>query len=205
VGISRLLGVAVLVCLIAACATGSPISYLSATTVPTSFTPTGGDFGLGLLTLHGIRPLIIHYGETKVVLEGTEFYLTASLRENGSAGGQVKGSFEGGTFRLSDPSGGDLLVGEIQTLMMSEFFDGLGIISVAGSFHVLSGELLADFSRQGTIFELMFDVEPRSVADFSQEFSGFSDISLAPVIAEPITVTALGIGLVGLCGRRRRA
>jgi len=202
----RSLVAVVLGCLLAGGAIASPISYLSATTVPSSFAPTGGDFGLGVLTLSGTRPLVIHHGsEAQEVLSGTQFHLAASLREDNSTGGQAKGSFEGGTLTLTDSFGGILLSAQINSLLMVEFLDGFGIVTGSGSFTVQSGSLAADFGyRHGTIFELMLSIEPASIGDFSQEFSGVSDISLAPVVAEPVTITALGIGLAGLYGRRRR-
>ena len=203
-GILRVLCVGVLLAAFAGSVSGTPIEYISATTVPSSFTPTGGDFGLGVLLLSGVRPLVLHYADTQTVLYDSQFLLSTSLKVNMSDDGQVRGLFEGGTLRLLDSSGDELLVGEVHSVSLSEFFDNLGILTASGTFSVESGSLKSDFGRNGIVFELMFSVEPRSVEDFSQGFSGFSDLSLTPIIPEPITLTALGIGLVGLIARRRR-
>ena len=207
-GLSRVLVSALLVCVLAGGASASPILYLSSTTVPSSFAPTGGDFGLGLLEFHGTRPLIVHLAASQEVIEGANFHLSASLRQDLSADGKVQGIFEGGIIRLTDSSGTELLVGNLQTLVMSEFFDNSGILTGGGAFTVVSGTLAADFTWQGVsegfVFELMFSVQPVSIGDFSQGFSGVSNVTLVPAVPEPITATLFGLSLIGLIARRRR-
>jgi len=184
----------------------TPIDYISATTVPTSFTPTGGDFGLGVLSLSGTRPLILHYANSQEVLDGSQFLLTAYLKEDNSTPvGEARGLFEGGVLRLLNSSGNELLVGEAHSVLVGEFLNDRGMFTTSGTFTVTGGLLMQDFGRNGQVFELMFNVQPITVSDFKSGFSGLSDLSLTAMVPEPITLGILGIGLAGLVARRRRS
>ena len=188
----------------------TPISYISATTVPSSFTPTGGDFGLGVLTLSGRLPLIVHYADlTQVPLENSTYFLTTSLQQDRSDDGKAQGIFIGGRLELKDASGNMLLSGSIYEALVAEVFPDRPslplMLTINGVFRADGGSLLPDFNGpNGKIYEIIFSISTRSIDDFSVPFSGESNISLAPIIPEPLTITALSLVLGGLVVSRRR-
>ena len=193
------------VALVACGAYATPISYISATTVPTHFSTTGGDHEKGILTLNAVRPLAVYYGETKVVVDDVSFYLTAHFLADLSTDGAVMGTFDGGDVLLKDSLDNDLLVGQTQTFLITEFDDDVGVLTATGSFTVTGGSLASDFGPTGLIYDLVFEVEPHVLTDLSQPFDGLSDISLTPgaVVPEPATIAFFGIGLAGLLIRRK--
>jgi len=197
-----------LTCLaLAACAAyATPISHISATTVPTHFTPTGGSFGNGILSLDAVRPLGVFYGETKTVIDDASFHLDAHLLADQSTGGIIMGVFEGGSVLLKDSLGNDLLVGQVQTLLITEYIDNVGMLTATGSFTVSGGSLSPDFGAVGLVFDLVFEAQPVTLADLNQQFEGLSDVTLAPesIVPEPATIAFFGIGLAGLIFRRKR-
>jgi len=196
-----------LIALIAGSAAATPILYVSSTTVPSNFGP-GGTFGQGILTLNGVRPLDIYYADPTghIVLEGVTFQLQTSLKEDLSGtSGVAEGLFEGGSITLLSSTESPLLTGEISTVHLREVVDGGTFTTLAaeGVFTVTGGSLAGDFGNFGTIVDLIFEFDPGSMADLTQPFNGYSDITLSP-IPEPITSAILGLGLVGLVTRRRK-
>jgi len=188
----------------------TPISYISATTVPSSFAPTGGDFGLGVLTLSGRLPLVVHYSDlSQVPLENSTFSLITSLQKDQSENGVVQGQFVGGRLELRDADGLVLLAGNIYEALAYEVFADQPYLPVTltinGMFRADSGSLLTDFTGpNGKIYEIIFSITPRAIDGFSEAFSGQSNISLAPMIPEPLTIGLFSLALGGLALSRRR-
>ena len=194
--------VCVLLCALQASAL--PIDYISATTVTTTFLPAGGANGIGELSLDGTLALIVHSGNgQQTSLLNSSFHLETSLVQDLSNGGILNGEFVGGSLLLKD-SNGVLLQGTIDRLLLTESFNDMGMISATGSFTVEGGSLIDDWAQPyGSIYEILFEVDPRILTDLSTGFSGRSNISLAPV-PEPVAIVLLAFGIGGLVLRRRR-
>ncbi|NQT19377.1 MAG: PEP-CTERM sorting domain-containing protein [Planctomycetes bacterium] len=201
-----------IVCVWAATAGALPISYISATAVPTTFSPIGGGYGKGKLEIKGSTPIFVHYedtSQTQSTLSG-HINITTFLKEDLSEDGIVYGLFQQGAVTLTAAGGGGLLTGSIIGLTLQETFDDMGILAASGLFRVSSGSLMADFGEAGSIYEILFQVQPSTMSDFASPFSGFGNISVAPtegsggLIPEPLTVSLLAIGLAGLALARRK-
>jgi len=201
---SRVLLALLLVGVMASSALSVPISYISATTVPTEFSPVGGDFDLGTLTLSGVRPLVVHgHDGSQTVIQNVTFSLTMSLKQDNSSGGIVDGLFQGGVITLTDSSNTTLLWGTITSAGLKEQANDVVVLVGAGTIQGITGSLGPDFGPAGTLYDLIFTSQPMVLNDLTQSFSGFSDITIAPV-PEPVTLTILGLGLAGLAAYRRR-
>ena len=200
---SRIIVCLALVSMIAAGAFATPIAYISATTVPTTFTP-GDGINPGTLVLSGVRPLVIHATDgSQSTIADVTYSLTTSLKEDNSTGGVVKGVFEGGELTLTDSLGGILFSGSIVAANLEEMPEGSVVLIASGPLGVTGGSLKPDFGASATMYDLIFTTEPMVIDDLSGSFSGFSDITVAP-IPEPLTLTLLGLGLAGIVAARRK-
>jgi hypothetical protein len=195
----------VIVGLLAGAAGATPISYISACVVPVSFTPEGGDYGLGVLNIEGVQPAVFHYSDgSQGVALNVSFWLSTSLKSDSSLAGRTVGLFGEGALTLRDDEQNVLLGGTILDLAVEETFGNLGVFTATGLFEVESGSVLADFgSSLGAIYEIMLQVRPASLDDFGIPFAGNSNISLAPVppegaVPEPGPMCLLALGLGGL-------
>lgn len=202
---------AILIGLVASTASALPISYISAAAVPTAFTPQGGAFGLGILQIGGTTPVFIHRIDgSQDVAEGANFQISADLEIDTSFGGRAQGLFTGGILAIQDSSGSDMLRGTILSLNVSETFDNMGILGANGLFSADSGSLLSDFGQPlGSVYEILFQVSPKTLSDLSQPFSGYGNLSLTPVepegvIPEPATMCLVSVGLLSFAALRRR-
>ncbi len=184
-----------------------PISYISVPVAPTTFEPTGGLYGIGVLTMEDMLPVVIHRtDDSQTVLLNTNFYLSASLKTDNSADGWVDGLFVGGndSVLFQDSGNNDLLRGRILELTVSEAFNDMGILAAYGLLRIDSGSLLPDFGYPtGAIYQILFSVSPAVLDDFSEGFSGYGNISLSPVIPDPAGLCIVLIGVAGLVTRRR--
>gem|GEM_PF-2145104 len=200
--------------LLAVAAGATPITSISASMVPTSFAPSGGDSGIGVLLLDGIQPLTVDYEGQPVptVLPDCSFFMQMSLQGDYSDDGQVLGLFIGGELLLKDSSDTVLLDGAMVSLNLIEIGDNIGVLHASGLFTVEAGTLMADFGPTGTCHEIIFNIDKPVILDNLQvPFAGDGNISLnpdagqeEPPVPEPTVVCLLAMGLAGMALKRKR-
>ena len=208
---SRFLLSCLLVGMLAAGAYAIPISYISATTVPVTYTAPSGSID-GKMVVNGTQPVLIHRLDTsQEVLLNTHFLIETYLDQDLSVGGIAKGIFMGGMLSIEDTSGNPYLEGRLVDLTLVEVFNDLGVLGATGTFMAERGSLLQDFGEEtGVIYQIVFSINPKKISDLSQSFTGYSNTSIAPIyisvppIPEPVSITLLTLGLAGLALFRRR-
>ena len=113
----------------------------------------------------------------------------------------------GGSVTLTAGSGGGavLLSGTVDYLLLMEAGDGTGQMTATGQIvSVSTTGVLSDWAASaGSIYDLIFEVDPITIASLAEDFSGHSLVTLHP-IPEPLTIGLLAIGLAGLAVRRKR-
>jgi hypothetical protein len=130
------------------------------------------------------------------------FNLSTTLVTGGdhSSGGIASGSFAGGGFSYKDSSSVVLLSGSITSFNLVEVFNGSGMLAGEGQFTVTGGSLQADFALTGHIVNITFHVKPKTISDFTSDFTGMSDITVTP---EPATIVLLGTASVWIFTRKK--
>ena len=182
-----------------------PLRSVGAVDIAAEFTPHGGDHGLGQFTAAGPADVIVEEddGEQTSYIGGS-FAMTASLSADNSAGGLASGRFDGGTLAFRDSGGADLLTGDLIELELYEVGDGWGMLAGDGTFVVTGGTLEEDFLHtHGEIFQMLFNVSPSGIDNFSAAFTGFTSITVTPA-PEPATLSLLALGGLAVLRRRRR-
>ncbi len=184
------------------------IQSISVDYVTTGFTPSGGDYGLGVLTLSDLVDIVVEDVPGGQVTYDDGFFSTStSLKQDNSSGGIAIGRFEGGSLSFTDKNSNILLSGDILSLDIEELTQVSGILAGAGQFLVTGGAIEDDFgSLFGDIVQITFRVKPSSISNFNNSFTGVSDVTLIPVMApvpEPTTMALLGLGVLGLLRRKK--
>jgi len=200
-----------LVGLMAVAAGATPIIGISGSSIDAAFTPSGGAYDKGVLSMDDIVPIIVDYqGLGPSVLPGCHFAMSTDLNEDFSSGGIVLGLFLGGALEIKDSSDVLLLGGDVVSMTLTEPFDNCGILTASGIFTADAGTLLADFGPIGESHEIIFNVEPAFLDDLTVPFTGDGSITLTPdggqgePIPEPATVCLICMALTGLALRRKR-
>ena len=125
------------------------------------------------------------------------------LKLDASTGVIASGEFAEGSLSFLDSGANTLLAGDILGLNLIEIYDNVGILAGDGRFVVSGGSLSGDFVPPlGDIVQITFQVAPATLRDFSQNFSGISNLTLTP-IPEPATMGLLAIGGLLLSRRKR--
>ena len=176
---------------------------VNANYLDTAFDNDGGTYSLGVLSVSDNADIVVEYDTAQVTYVGGTFTLTASLSLDNSSGGVVSGFFTGGTLSVLDNESQSLLNGTLVTLRLDEVVNQPDLLAGSGGFEVTGGSLASAFGDIGDIVQIVFNVSPPGVSDFSDDFSGLSSITLCP-IPEPTTVTLLVTGVLALGVRRRR-
>ena len=178
------------------------IRYITAETLDSDFVPTGGEFGLGTLTVTDTCPVFVEAEWAETTYEGASFEMEVSLAADDSNDGLASGTFRDGTVALTDADGGSLLTGEVTLVALQEVeLLGRRLPGGAGEFVVTGGALASDFGGEGDIMQITFDLGPGDISDFGSAFTAVSNITLIP---EPATLGLLAVGAAALLRRRRR-
>ena len=177
-----------------------PIASISANYLPGVFTPTGGLYGLGTLNIShsSIQVVAEDIYAIQTPYPSSSFMLNVPLYADSSFGGIANGLFMNGSLSIST-----LLSADILTLQLTELYNGSGILAGNGTLQITGGSLAADFGSIGDIVQIMFSVNPSSISNFSQSFSGISNITLTP-IPEPATLCLLGFGGLALLRKKKQ-
>lgn len=176
------------------------IQSISVNYVNSEYTAAGG----GTLALSDAADVIVEdtLGNQTAYAPGS-FAMTTFLAADTSAGGIASGQFAGGSLAFLDSGANTLLVGDILSLSIVEVFNNAGILAGEGQFEVTGGSLRGDFVLPfGDIVQITFQVVPATLSDFSQDFSGISNLTVTP-IPEPAIIGLLAIGGVFLLRRKR--
>lgn len=194
----------VLVALLSAISVSSgTIKSISVSDVGSEFTAGGGNFGLGTLALADAANIVVEdtLGQ-QISYDNGSFAMSTYLQSDNSAGGVAAGQFADGDLSFLDSGANILLSGHIDSLNVVEVFNNGGILAGEGQFVVTGGSLTGDFVLPlGKIVQITFDV-PVTLSDFSQNFSGSSNITITP-IPEPVSIGLLAMGGLFLCRRKR--
>ena len=186
-----------IIMLAASIAGATPIASINANYLLGVFSPTGGTYNLGALSINDTAQIVIEdiYGDQTTHMANA-FMLNVSLYQDNSVGVIADGLFTNGSLVVNS-----LLSADILTLQLTELYNNSGILAGHGTLQVTGGSLAADFGSLGDLVQITFSVTPSSINDFSKGFTGISNITLTPV-PEPATLIALGLG--GLVALRKR-
>jgi len=175
----------------------TPIKSVNADYLLGVFSPTGGTFGLGTLSINDTAQVIVEdIYNVQTNHPASVFALNVPLYADNSVGTIANGLFTNGTLSINS-----LLNANILTLQLTELYDNSGILAGEGTLQITGGSLAADFGSLGEIVQITFAVNPSSINDFSQGFTGISNITLTPV-PEPVSLILLGLG--GLVAFKKR-
>ncbi len=178
------------------------VESVNATYLDSTFSPAGGDHGLGALTVTDAADIVVETADgSQTTHAGGDFSLTAALFSDTSTGGVAKGLFQGGTIDIEDAVGDDLLTADLLSLLLEEV-QGQNLLAGTGWFELTGGSLEGGFPYSvGEMVQITFRIAPSDIDDFSQAFTGVSNITLTP---EPATLGLVAAGLVAVWMRKRR-
>ncbi|KPK80581.1 MAG: hypothetical protein AMJ81_11815 [Phycisphaerae bacterium SM23_33] len=170
--------------------------------LPATFTPTGGNYGIGGLAMYGNMEVEADWETGPETYQGCWALLAASLCEDHSSAGLAWGVFQDGVFILQDAEGQALVSGNVRDLELREPIDGGGLLTGSGLLEVTEGSLRDWFPPlEGNVAEISFHLDPADIDGFSQAFSAISDIALKP-IPEPAALVFFAAGGVLLLRRK---
>ena len=178
------------------------VKAVSATVLATTFSPTGGAHGLGILALDDVADIVLETDDgQQTTYAGGTVALETYLFSDDSSGGLASGLFCDGTILLADAGGNDLLAADLLELLLQELPDQ-HLLAGSGRFEITGGSLQGGFPYTvGEVVQITFQIDPSGIADFASAFTGLSDVTLTP---EPATLALLAAGAAGVWMRKRR-
>jgi len=181
------------------------IQSINVNYVDSGFSASGGDFGLGVFSLSDVVDIVVEDAAgTQTTHDNGSFSMTMSLEQDTSSGGIASGIFSGGSLLFLDNSSSTLFSGDVLNVGVEELFDNFGMLAGTGQFEVTGGSLSGDFvPSTGNIVQITFQIVPAAIDDFSQDFTGISNITFTP-IPEPAALVMLSVGGLLLCRRKRQ-
>jgi hypothetical protein len=181
------------------------IDYISVTTSGGGFTPSGGTYGIGLLSYAASNVVVTVERPVGVQSDyvGGSFSMATSLFQDLSSGGVVSGDFRGGSISFKDSAGADILAGSLSGMALQETVS-FGRIYLVGSgqFVVNGGSLATEFGTAGDLVSITVRLAPLNPTDLKSSFSGPVNLTVSPV-PEPTTLALLGLSSLSLLRRRR--
>ncbi len=176
------------------------IKSISVNDVDTNYTA-----GTGVLSLGDATDVVVEdtIGNQTTYANGS-FTMATTLMADVSAGGIASGQFAGGSLTFLDGAANVLLAGNITSLNLIEVFNNAGLLAGNGQFQVTGGSLSGDFVYPiGDIVQISFNVN-KTISDFSKSFDQvYSNLTMTPIVPEPVTIGLLSIGGLFLIRRKR--
>jgi hypothetical protein len=179
------------------------IESINSNYLTSSFSPIGGDWGLGLLSIDDSADIIVeNTAGQQNTFAGSNFSMFTSLYQDVSAGNIAIGLFTNGALSITDSQSNVLLAGTISSMELHELYDNAGIMAGSGVFVVDDGSWMSEFGASGDIVQITFSINPKNINDFSEDFAAISNITLTP-IPEPATLALMGIAGLALIRKRK--
>lgn len=196
------------------------IEIIFAMGLTSSFDADGGLGGDGLQTLVSTNGAYVYTDDIyapPISFAASDILCTFEQTTDTSSGGIASAWFDSGAWRIKlfssgnlvlDMSGGVDWYDELETA--ANTVDGRGIVSI-GSVYLageLAGHQWASTNGKSGLISSIVNAQPQPLTSYQTDWSSNNVMMLlyadSSAIPEPATIMVLGLGAVGLLGRKRR-